>query len=215
MRSIKSSNKHALILNSRKTESTPALFLDRDGVVIEDVHYIKRPDEVKICPGIDDLMKQASQLKVPVVIVTNQSGISRGYTTWEAYEKVSKHMLQLLDYPKALVAIYANSEIEYTGKINEWRKPGAGMIFKAAKEFNLSIENSAMIGDRLSDLEAGVNAGMKKIYHVLTGHGRNERAKIPSKIASKLTTHSAKIRLIDSLEGYDLSKEPNISLVKK
>lgn len=215
MRSTKRNNKHVLILNSRKSESTPALFLDRDGVVIEDVHYIKSPEEVKICPGVGNLMMQASQLKVPIVIVTNQSGISRKYTTWDAYKKVNSHMLKLLNYPEALVAIYANSEIEYTGKVDEWRKPGAGMILEAAKEFNLSIENSVIIGDRLSDLEAGVNAGMKLVYHVLTGHGKNERSKIPNKIVSKLITNSAETRLIDSLEGYDLSKGLSTSPLKE
>lgn len=86
----------------------PALFLDRDGVIIEDRHHICNPDGVILCNGALKLIRSAANHGWPVVIITNQSGIARGLFSWEDYERVTERMLSLLGPEAPIAAIYAN-----------------------------------------------------------------------------------------------------------
>ena len=86
----------------------PALFLDRDGVLIKDKHHISDPSEVELCSGAQLLLQQAHQRNWPVVVITNQSGIARGYFNWDAYERVNDRILDLLGGSAPVAAIYAN-----------------------------------------------------------------------------------------------------------
>lgn len=158
-------------------EPRPALFLDRDGVIIEDRHYISSPAHVQICPGASWLICKARQYGWPVVVVTNQSGIARGLVTWEGYEAVSAKMLQLLGPAAPLAAIYSNGHGP-DAPYQCWRKPSPMMLFKAAEELNLELNRSIIVGDRLSDLQAGAAAGLNCLVHVLRGHGRRERKSV-------------------------------------
>ena len=101
--------------------------------------------------------------------------ISRGYFNWEEYEKVTCKMLEIIGYPY-ISAIYACGSLP--GNIESWRKPSPNMLLEASKDFNINLSNSIIIGDRLSDLKSGENAGLKNLVHVLTGHGQNERGKV-------------------------------------
>lgn len=156
--------------------SKPAIFLDRDGVVIEDCHYLKDPRNVVLCEGVIRLFRLSKERNIPIVIVTNQSGIFRGLLTWDDYQAVNEKMVQSLEDPTNLLAIYANS-CSPNAKFQSWRKPSPEMLKDAAKRFNLDLRNSVMIGDRLTDIEAGLNAGIENLVHVLTGHGDADKQK--------------------------------------
>jgi len=86
----------------------PALFLDRDGVLIEDRNYLSDPNEVQLCTGAKDLLVHSRQRGWPVVLITNQSGIARGYFDWDTYERVNDRLLELLGVSAPVAAIYAN-----------------------------------------------------------------------------------------------------------
>ena len=160
-------------LNSKLfTDFSNALFLDRDGLIIKDVGYISNPEDVVLEPGIKHLLKFVYNLNIPVFIITNQSGISRGYYTWNEFDNVNQRMIKLIGEPSPLIAIYANSHL--FNEENNWRKPNPEMILTAKKEYNLNLDNSILAGDRLSDMIAGCKAGIETLIHVKTGHGRTE-----------------------------------------
>lgn len=158
---------------------TPALFLDRDGVLIEDKNYICNPDDVQLCHGAKKLFDQAKNNQWPVVVVTNQSGIARGLFNWNDYENVTQRLLQILGSEILISAIYANGHGP-NAPLNSWRKPSPGMLLAAAKDLNIDLSRSIIVGDRLTDLQAGASAGLPLLIHVLTGHGKQERAAIES-----------------------------------
>ena len=156
--------------------SSISLFLDRDGVIIEDVGYISNPNDVKLEEGIKVLLNKTRSLGIRVFIVTNQSGISRGYYDWIDFEKVNERMIDLVGHNSSIVAIYANSHINLESR--NWRKPNPCMLLNASERFNISMRNSMLIGDRLSDMIAGCSGGVNTLLHVRTGHGRDEFKKI-------------------------------------
>tara|TARA_Y100000739_G_scaffold211140_1_gene202244 strand:- start:18 stop:686 length:669 start_codon:yes stop_codon:yes gene_type:complete len=163
-----------------------AIFFDRDGVLIKDMHYIKDPQNVSLLNGVDDLLNYTKRLGYLNIIITNQSGISKNLFTWEDYEKVTKRMLALMKTKNSINAIYANGENSNDLLENKsWRKPNPNMILKAAKDFNLELSESILIGDRLSDISSGERAGIKNLFHVLTGHGKNERKEVLKNFSQK------------------------------
>lgn len=157
-----------------------ALFLDRDGVIIRDVHYIKDPNDVEIEKGLKDLLSIAHEFKWPVFVITNQSGISRGYYNWDQFFKVNERMNELIGEPNPIYSIYANSHI--SSNDNNWRKPNPYMIMHAAKRFNINLSQSILIGDRFSDILAGLKSGINNLIHVETGHGTREKNQISKNI---------------------------------
>lgn len=164
------------ILDEPRPEERRGLFLDRDGVVIEDRNYISDPNNVALIPGINELTSLFESKGWSVVIITNQSGVGRGLFSWDEYEAVTDMMLSKLK-PGTLSAIYACGEAPSTSN-SEWRKPRPGMLEAAARDLNIDLEESIIVGDRLSDIEAGINAGVSIAVHVLTGHGRKEKASV-------------------------------------
>jgi len=171
-----------LILQSPNSSQSPrpALFLDRDGVLIEERHYLQDPDKVSLELGAIGLLKAAFLANWPVVIITNQSGIARGFFGWDGYEAVTRRMLELISNPSHISAIYANG---YGPEATDasWRKPSPIMLYKAAEDINLDLSSSLLVGDRLSDLVAGARAGLATVMHVLTGHGEEERPVVESR----------------------------------
>lgn len=156
---------------------TPALFLDQDGVLIEDKHHLCDPNEVGLCPGSKELIAAVHQRNWVVVVITNQSGIDRGYFDWSKYQLVTDRMLTLLGRSAPIAGIYANGHGP-DASTESWRKPSPAMLLEASQELNLDLKQSILVGDRLSDLEAGARAGVPTLIHVLTGHGQSERSQI-------------------------------------
>ena len=162
-------------------ESRPALFLDRDGVIVEDPGYLCRPGDLRMIPGAAAIIASANRRGTPVVEVTNQAGIARGYYTWKDFVTVEEALAQMLaDSSAHLDAIFACPY--HQDGIPPWvhpahpaRKPRPGMLFAAEKALNLDLRSSWIVGDKLSDLEAGYYAGLRGGLHVLTGAGLRHR----------------------------------------
>ena len=156
-----------------------ALFLDRDGVIIEDMHYLADEDGVILINGVRELIQETKNNGNAVIVVTNQSGIGRGKFGWKEYNNVTAKILALLGEKAKPTAIYANG---YTRDTHAWRKPNAGMLFQAKKDFGIDLKRSKIIGDRLTDIKAGVNAELEEAVQVLSGHGSQERNLVEMKI---------------------------------
>lgn len=161
------------------SSTTPAIFLDRDGVIIVEKHYLQDPEQVELYPGVPEKLEALRQTKLPIVIVTNQSGIGQGLFGWTEYSLVHQRILDLLDMDQPFTAVYANahhpSETEAA-----WRKPNPGMILRAASDLNICLESSVMVGDKWVDLAAADRAGIEYLVHVRTGHGIDERPTVIS-----------------------------------
>lgn len=155
----------------------PALFMDRDGVLIEDKHHLCEPAEVELCVGTEMLLESAAEAGWPVVVVTNQSGISRALFEWHDYEMVTDQILSLLVDQRLISGIYANGHGPEASSTS-WRKPSPAMLEAAAKDLNLDLFSSVLVGDRLSDLMAGERAGVPRLCHVMSGHGKAERRNV-------------------------------------
>ena len=165
------------LASERFSSARPAVFLDRDGVLIEDKHYLKDPNLVELCAGSKTLLKCAYDSGWPVIIITNQSGIERDFFNWSDYERVTDRLLSLLDDERHIAAIYANGYAPGSA-VHSWRKPNPGMLEAAAHELNIDLTRSVLAGDRLSDLIAADRAGLRRLCHVKTGHGRLERESV-------------------------------------
>ena len=150
------------------------IILDRDGVINQDSdNFIKTPEEWIPIPYSLEAIASLKHSGWTVAIATNQSGISRGFYTWKEFDEVNNRMLYMIGDKSPIIAIFANGHL--TNLNNNWRKPNPGMILKAANKFKINLKDSILIGDRLTDLKAGLNAGIGNLVHLLTGHGLDER----------------------------------------
>jgi D-glycero-D-manno-heptose 1,7-bisphosphate phosphatase len=149
----------------------PAVFLDRDGTVIEDRDYLRDPAEVRLLPGAAAAVRALNEAGFPAVVVTNQSGIARGLLTEAEYEATAQRLDSLLAAERArLDARYHCPHLpELTGPC-ECRKPGALLYERAARELDLDLARSWWVGDRLRDVEAAGRFGGRGTL-VLTGAG--------------------------------------------
>ncbi len=144
-----------------------AVFLDRDGTIIEDAHYLSDPDKIKFFPGVIRGLKELQDFGFHIFIVTNQSGIGRGYFKESQLKKIHERLLMVLEKEQVKITkiyyapYYEKSKIARYRKNEFLRKPNIGMILEAQKEFNISLAHSYMIGDKETDIGAGLNAGLK------------------------------------------------------
>jgi len=147
----------------------PALFLDRDGVINEEVGFLHRPEEVRFVPGIFELIRQARSRGYAIIVITNQSGIGRGLYTEEQFHALMRHMRGLMATKGADVDAVYFSPFHPVHGLNKYkrdtdcRKPGPGMLLQAARDHDLDLSRSVLIGDRCSDLAAGAAAGVPKL----------------------------------------------------
>ncbi len=154
----------------------PAVFLDRDGTLNEEVDYLSDPDQLALIPGAAGAVARLNARGIPVIVVTNQSGIGRGRYGWEEFGAVMRRMEALLALDDArLDAVYAAPHHEkglgdYAVADHPDRKPNPGMLLKAAAEHGLDLARSWMVGDKALDLEAGRRAGCR-VALVRTGYG--------------------------------------------
>lgn len=153
----------------------PALFLDRDGTVIENVPFLNDPAGVSLIPGAREAIAAMRAQGYAVIVVTNQSGVARGLISPEQYQAVEAAVVAALG-PGLIDATYAcpfHPE-------HPWRKPEPGMLLAAARDHGLALAKSIMVGDTLADMIAGEQAGVGALVHVLTGHGVDERPAVES-----------------------------------
>lgn len=170
----------------RPDHPRPGLFLDRDGVIVEDPGYLSRVHDVAFIPGAASLIAEANRRKIPVVEITNQAGIARGYFGWDAFQAIEEHVTeQLAGQGAALDAVLACPY--HPDGIAPWnhpdhpaRKPRPGMLLAAGRLLHLDLKRSWIVGDKLDDLQAGHAAGLRGGLHVLTGHGAAHRPAVLS-----------------------------------
>ncbi len=159
------------------------VFLDRDGTINVEVDYLHKKEDFKFEENADKAIKIINDLGYKVIVVTNQSGIARGYYTENDLKTLHVYLDEELKKIGAKVDAYYYCPHHPNAKLDEYkidcecRKPEIGMFMEAAKDFSIDFSNSIIVGDKISDLEAGVRLGMKTVL-VETGHGAEEKDKI-------------------------------------
>ncbi len=146
---------------------TPAIFIDRDGTIMEDVPYIRDPAHVRLFPGVREAIEKFAARGYRVVIVTNQSGIGRGWVSLREYAAVQARLFALLG-PAHIDAVYMCPDAPDVP--SDRRKPCPGMVLEAAVDLALDLGKSWFVGDKESDMECASNAGVRGIQ-VATGEG--------------------------------------------
>jgi D-glycero-D-manno-heptose 1,7-bisphosphate phosphatase len=165
----------------RPVPGRPALFLDRDGAVVEDTGYLHQVEDIRIIPGAGKVIAAANQRSVPVIMVTNQSGVGRGYYGWAEFKSVQDAIIALLASEDAGIdAIYAcahhpQAEGDLAHPDHPARKPNPGMLLQAASALTLDLKSSWLVGDKADDIEAAKRAGIAGALLVATGYGHAER----------------------------------------
>ncbi|HEY9025785.1 MAG TPA: D-glycero-beta-D-manno-heptose 1,7-bisphosphate 7-phosphatase [Burkholderiaceae bacterium] len=157
-------------------ERRPAAFIDRDGVINAELHYVHRIEDFHILPGVFDGLRTLARAGFALVVVTNQAGIARGLYDEAAFERLTDHMqARMAAEGIALEAVYhcphhpAGSVAAYAVEC-DCRKPAPGMLLRAAREHHLDLARSVMIGDKPSDTQAGRAAGVALTVLVESGH---------------------------------------------
>ncbi len=144
------------------SSSKRAVFLDRDGVICYDVHYMSSPDQFRLMPGVGEGIRKLNEAGFLVIVVTNQSGLRRGLITEENLKKIHERMIrELSSYGARIDDIYVCPCLPEEDC--DCRKPKPGMILEAAKKHNIELSSSYMIGDKQIDADAGKAAGCKTI----------------------------------------------------
>jgi D-glycero-D-manno-heptose 1,7-bisphosphate phosphatase len=146
---------------------SPALLLDRDGVINVDHGYVHRPDQFEFVPGIFELVRFAvHQLGWPVVVTTNQSGIGRGLFDENAFQNLTDWMCDRFQQEQAPITRVYHCPYHPLHGIgayrldHDWRKPKPGMLLQAAADLDLDLPRSVLVGDRIDDIQAGAHAGV-------------------------------------------------------
>jgi len=150
---------------SRGNSQSPAVFVDRDGTLMHDADYCSKPDQVRVFDGVSDALRRLKNAGFQIIVITNQSGIGRGFFTENDYRAVEAEVSRQV----------GNGLIDSTyfcpdppGKPSKCRKPEPGMVLQAAREHDVDLSRSFLIGDKEIDAECAHNAGIRAI-RVRTG----------------------------------------------
>jgi D-glycero-D-manno-heptose 1,7-bisphosphate phosphatase len=152
-----------------------AVFLDRDGVINVDRHYLHRTEDFEFIAGVPQALQRLQQAGWKLVVVTNQSGIARGMYTEDDYRRLTRHMRALLAETGVTLDAVLHCPHLPDGPVAayciacECRKPAPGMLVQAALRLNLDLARSVMVGDKGSDLQAGRSAGVARCLLVRSG----------------------------------------------
>lgn len=158
------------------------VFLDRDGTLIEEVGYLDRPERVELYPYAVDAIRALNRARIPIIIVTNQSGVSRGFFTNAVVDEVHAHIAEVLARGGAHIDAYYHCPHHPDGRVAEYavrcecRKPGRGLVDRAARELGIVPEQSFTVGDRWVDVGLARTIGGKGVL-VRTGYGYREEAR--------------------------------------
>lgn len=179
----------------------PALFLDRDGVINVDHGYIHRAEQFEFIPGIFDVVRFAArELGWPVVVVTNQAGIGRGYYDEATYQTLTRWMCDRFAAENAPIARVYHCPYHPEHGIGEyrldhpWRKPRPGMILQAASDLNLDLPSSAIVGDTIADMQAAASAGIRLRIRVVSTRSAAREDAPPHETVASLTEALALLR---------------------
>jgi len=158
---------------------SPGVFLDRDGTLIEERHFLHRPEDGVLLPGAGAALRRLAEAGFKLVLVSNQSGVGRGYFTLADVERVLARLGQdLAEEGVRLERIYVAPEAP--GQPSRGRKPSPQYLFDARDELGIDLASSYMVGDKLIDLECGWNAGVRRCLLVRTGYGAQTERERPA-----------------------------------
>lgn len=157
-----------------------AIFLDRDGTINVEKDYLIAPADLELLPGVGEALRRGQEAGYLLIVVTNQSGVARGYFTAEAVEGLHAHLQgRLLPFGVQIDAFYVcPHHPEHGDGPCDCRKGAPGMLLQAAREHHIDLAASWMIGDKGSDVEAGIHAGCSTIL-VRTGYGAQQEQGLP------------------------------------
>ncbi|MGI6681084.1 MAG: HAD-IIIA family hydrolase [Bdellovibrionota bacterium] len=177
---------------SIKYEKRPAVFLDRDGVINEEIEYLSEPEKFKLLPNVAEGIKAFQDMGYRIIVVTNQPGIGLGYYTKEDFFKVTKQMFKELSphgicFDKIYYSPHSKSDN------STWRKPDIGMILQAKKDLNVDLENSFLIGDKTLDIKCAKNAGVKSILVKTGAAGTDKLFDVPPDFVADDLLEASKI----------------------
>jgi D-glycero-D-manno-heptose 1,7-bisphosphate phosphatase len=159
--------------------SRPAVFIDRDGTLTEEVGYVNHPSRLRLLPRSAEAVRRLNEAGVAAVVATNQAGVARGYFSEDVLHAVNAALIAQLERAGArldglYVCLHHPSEgVPPYRAACDCRKPRPGLLVRAAQELGLDLAASAMVGDKASDLEPGRRVGARAVL-VLTGYGRGE-----------------------------------------
>jgi D-glycero-D-manno-heptose 1,7-bisphosphate phosphatase len=161
-----------------------AVFIDRDGTINVEKEYLYRTEDFEFVPGVPEAVRMLNDAGWLVVVVTNQSGVARGYYTEEDVHLLHRHAAAQLEKAGARVDAWLYCPHHPSGRGSyalpcRCRKPLPGMLLEAAARFSIDLEASVMIGDKLADVQAGRAAGCRPVL-VRTGYGAEEEASVPA-----------------------------------
>ena len=172
--------------SARSGRLIPAVFLDRDGVIVEEVNYLHRLEDLRLLPGALETIQDLNDRGWMVVVVTNQAGIGRGYYGWPEFEVVQTSIETSLEnlggwfdavcacgYHEDGIGILRQGE-------HPFRKPNIGMLAAAAERLGIELSASWLIGDSRTDIEAAMNAHLRGAIQVRSGHGSRDRGYVRS-----------------------------------
>lgn len=172
-----------------------ALFLDRDGVINKEKNYLYKIEDFEFIDGVFETCTYFQEKGYMIFIITNQAGIARGKYTEEDYQLLTNWMIKEFENESINISkvYHCPHHPDFSGECN-CRKPNPNMILKAQKEFDIDLKNSILVGDKNSDIEAGIKATVGMNYLVNTGH--------------KINKNEFDVKIIKSLK--DLVKDENI-----
>ena len=157
-----------------------ALFIDRDGVINKEKDYVNRKEDFVFIDGVFKSLKEFSALGYKLIVITNQAGIARGYYNEEDFHRITDWMNnEFRQRGVEITEVYYDPYHPVYGKgkykrESSRRKPAPGMILDAVKDHHIDLQRSALVGDKLSDIEAGRRAGVGRLFLVRTGHPFDE-----------------------------------------
>jgi D-glycero-D-manno-heptose 1,7-bisphosphate phosphatase len=171
------------MIPSVDSKLSAAVFVDRDGTIIEDADYCSHPKQVKVFPGVPQALRHLKSEGFKLIVITNQSGIGRGLFTVDQYRSVESEVSRQLGHG-LIDATYFCSDVP--DQHSSHRKPSPGMILQATQEHQIDLARSFFIGDKEIDVECGRNAGVRTI-RVQTGFDRDIAGSAADWVAKDLT----------------------------
>ncbi len=165
----------------------PAIFLDRDGTLMRDVDYCGDPRYVEVFPGVPQALRRLKEAGFKLVVITNQSGIGRGYFTEAQYREVESELARQIGNTMIDATYFCPDQ---PGTKSRRRKPSPEMVLEAARDLDLDLPRSLFIGDKAIDIECGHKAGIGTIL-VQTGYGSRELHCEPDRVARDLPEAAA------------------------
>ncbi len=195
-------------MTATETASTPAVFLDRDGTLIDEVGYLDRPERVSLYPFSIAAIRALNLAGFRVIMVTNQSGIARGFFDEGVVHAVHEHIAGLLRDGGAYLDAYYYCPHHPNGHVPGYvgpcdcRKPGRGLVDRAVREFSVDPLRSFTVGDRWLDVKLAENVGARGIL-VRTGYGALEETRRPHGVTADAIVNN----LVEAV-GWILSRRP-------